>query len=66
MTLRAVVFYFLWVLGLAFVVTAAVTFLYNFVVHGAGVVEWGTALHLGLILGIFLSWVRFREQTRET
>ncbi len=36
----------------AFVAAIATTYLYGLVVHGAGVVEWGTSGRLAIVLGI--------------
>jgi hypothetical protein len=43
---------------LAFVVTAAVSFFYSLIVHGSGQVDWGSAIRLGIILGIILPSVK--------
>lgn len=41
-----------------FVVAAAVTGLYSLAAHGAGTVDWGTAVRLAVILGIVLPVTR--------
>ena len=43
---------------LVFAVAAAVSFLYGLIVHGSGQVDWGSAVRLGIILGIALPFAR--------
>lgn len=43
---------------LVFVVTAAVSFLYSLIVHGSGQADWGSAIRMGIILGIILPSAR--------
>jgi hypothetical protein len=43
---------------LVFVVTAAVSFLYSLIVYGSGQVDWGSAIRMGIILGIILPSVK--------
>lgn len=43
---------------LVFVVTTAVSFLYSLIVHGSGQAEWGSAIRMGIILGIILPSAR--------
>jgi len=47
-----------------FLVTAAVTYLYSLIAHGAGAVDWGTAFRLGIILGIVLPLTQTRGRRR--
>lgn len=47
--------------ALTFVVTAAVSFLWSLVAHGSGIVDWGSAVRLGIILGVVLAWRHARE-----
>lgn len=49
---------------LVFAVAAAVSFLYGLVVHGSGQVDWGSAVRLGIILGIALPFARRLEGKR--
>lgn len=44
-----------------FVVAAAVSFLYGLIVHGSGQADWGSAVRLGIILGIALPFARRLE-----
>lgn len=44
-----------------FVVAAVVTYLYSVIAHGAGTVNWDTAFHLAIILGIVMPLTRARE-----
>ncbi|MFV2074157.1 MAG: hypothetical protein ACC742_16125 [Thermoanaerobaculales bacterium] len=50
------------VFALAFVVTAAVSFLWSLVAHGAGVVDWASAVRFGITLGILLPWMNSRAR----
>ncbi len=56
---------FVVIFALAFVVTAAVSFLWSLLAHGAGVVDWGLAVRFGIIFGILLSWMGARQTKRE-
>jgi hypothetical protein len=42
---------------LAFVVSAIVSVLWNLISHGSAVVDWGSSLRLGIILGIITPWI---------
>jgi hypothetical protein len=46
---------------LVFAVAAAVSFLYGLIVHGSSQVDWGSAVRLGIILGIALPFARRLE-----
>jgi len=39
---------------LAFVVSAIVSLLWNLIAHGSTVIDWGSSLKLGIILGIII------------
>jgi hypothetical protein len=41
-------------------VSVIVTSLYNFFMHGSGVIEWETSIRFAIILGIVLSWLQQR------
>ncbi len=47
-----------------FVVAAIVTYLYSLIAHGSGSVNWDTAFHLAIILGIVLPLTRARTDGR--
>ena len=51
---------------ITFVVAAAVTFLYSFIVHGTGVVNWETAFQLAIIFGIVLPATRSLPHKEES
>jgi hypothetical protein len=55
---------FLGTAALGFVVTAAVTYLYSLIAHGAGAVDWGTALRIAIILAIVLTLTVERKATK--
>jgi hypothetical protein len=40
--------------SVTFVVAAVVTYLYNYLVHGNGIINWETAVDMAIILGIIL------------
>jgi hypothetical protein len=48
-----------------FVVAAVVTYLYSLIAHGAGEVNWETAFHLALIVGVVLPLTRISARERE-
>ena len=50
---------------ITFFVSAAVTFLYNLLIHDQNLVEWATSVKLALIFGITLPWLRHRERSRK-
>ena len=43
------------------IVTAIVTFLYNLIAHGVGIVDWETSFNFAIIFGIVLTWTRMRD-----
>jgi len=47
--------------ALVFVVAAIVSFLWSLLVHGTGLADWGSAVRLGIIFGIVLTWTRARK-----
>jgi hypothetical protein len=52
------------VFAVTLVTTALVTFLWNIVGHGTGIVDWETSFRFAVIFGIILTWAKSRE-TRE-
>ncbi|MCP5111383.1 MAG: hypothetical protein GY953_11170, partial [bacterium] len=46
---------------LTFAVAVIVSYLYSLVVHGVGAPDWGTAVRLGIILSIILTWMDRRK-----
>ena len=59
MNIKKISIYFLWLFVLIFVVSAIVTFLYSFIAHGKGIIDWGTAVRLSVILSIVLTLTNF-------
>lgn len=47
-----------------FVVAAVVTYVYSLIAHGSGAVNWDTAFHLAIILGVVLPFTRVRTNGR--
>ncbi len=43
---------------LSLVSSAAVTYLYNLLVHGAGFVDWQASFRFAILFGLALTWVR--------
>jgi len=64
MNIKQIFVYFIGLFALIFVVSAIVTFLYSFIVHGIGIVDWETAFCLAIILGIVLTWMNVREKKK--
>jgi hypothetical protein len=52
------------VFAVTLVTTALVTFLWNVVGHGTGVIDWVTSFRFAIIFGLILTWAKSRE-TRE-
>ncbi len=44
----------------ALFVSATVTILYSFIVHGTGMIDWETSIRLAITLGIIIPWVHRR------
>ena len=44
------------------VVTAAVTFFYNLIVHGKSIANWETAFQFAIIFGIVVPWINRRKK----
>jgi len=53
---------FVVIFAISLLVSVIVTFLYNIIVHGAGVIDWETSFRLSILLGILLSWIQQREK----
>ena len=58
MNARTFVTEFVTIALVAFVVALIVTYLYSLLAHGTGVVDWESAVTLGIILGITLPLTR--------
>ena len=43
---------------LSFIASAAVTYLYNLLIHGAGFVDWQTSFRFSILFGLVLTWIR--------
>lgn len=56
---------FIIVFILAFVVSAIVSLLWNLIAHGTTIVDWGSSLRLGIILGIIAPWIISRRNNKE-
>jgi len=63
--MRSVLISFMQIFVLVFVVTCVVTYLWNVFTHGSGAIDWGTAVRLGIILGVVLTWVNTRSQNND-
>jgi hypothetical protein len=55
---------FISVFALVFIISSLVSYLYSLVIHGDGVVDWGTSVRLGIILGLILPWTISRKVKR--
>lgn len=56
---------FVLIFVLTFVVSVLVSYLYSLIAHGQGLADWGTAIRMGLILGVVISWVQGREKDKK-
>jgi hypothetical protein len=61
MSVKKLVVEFVTVFAVVLVTTATVTFLWNFIGHGANAVDWETSFRFAIIFGIILTWVKSRE-----
>jgi len=52
---------FISVFALVFILSALVSYLYSLVIHSEGIVDWGTSVRLGIILGLILPWTISRK-----
>ena len=48
---------------LVFVVSAIVSLLWNLIAHSSTVIDWGSSLRLGIILGIIATWIITRGKS---
>jgi hypothetical protein len=64
MTVMSFLRTFLIIFILVFVVAAVVGFFYSLIVHGSGQVDWGSAVRLGIILGIVLPFAKGTESKK--
>lgn len=46
----------------ALIVTAAVSYLYSLILHGNGIINWGTAFSFAIVLGIVVPWINYRKR----
>lgn len=44
--------------ALSLVASAAVSYLYNLLIHGAGLVDWQTSFRFSILFGLVLTWIR--------
>lgn len=44
------------------IVGLVVSYLYDLIVHGAGLLEWESSIRFAIILGIVLPWVNQRQK----
>jgi len=61
MNIKKLVVEFATIFAMALVTTALVTFLWNFIGHGASAVDWETSFRFAIIFGIILTWAKSRE-----
>ncbi|MEA2078123.1 MAG: hypothetical protein U9O95_08915 [Candidatus Marinimicrobia bacterium] len=50
---------------ITFLITAVVTALYGYIVHGACGLNWENAIIFGLIFGVILTWMESRRLDRD-
>ena len=56
---------FIIIFVLTFVVSAMVSLLWNLIAHGSTIIDWGSSLRLGIILGIITPWIISRGSKKE-
>ncbi len=52
---------FVTVFAVALVIVTMVTFLWNFIGHGARSVDWETSFRFAIMFGIIFTWAKSRE-----
>jgi hypothetical protein len=65
MSVKKLVVEFVTVFAVVLVITATVTFLWNFIGHGASAVDWETSFRFAIVFSIILTWVKSREGREE-
>jgi hypothetical protein len=61
MNVKRLLVVFVAVFALAFIVTGAVTLLWNIIIHGASTIDWETSFRFGIVFGIIFSWIATRR-----
>ncbi|MGE5621259.1 MAG: hypothetical protein ACM3U0_01665 [archaeon] len=64
MKFKDLLYDFLITFFVAFIVSAAVTFVYNYLVHNVYTFDFSTPVRMALIFGIIFPWVHYRESKR--
>jgi hypothetical protein len=57
---------FVTVFVLAFALSAIVSLIWNLIAHGSTVVDWGSSVTLGIVLGILVPWMSARERKSQS
>ena len=60
-TIKKLAIEFVTIFAVALVVTAVVTFLWNFIGHGEITADWEISFRFAILFGILLTWVKSRE-----
>jgi hypothetical protein len=53
---------FIIVFVITFVVSSAVTFIYNLIVHSQGSFDWATSFRFAITLGIIFPWLNYKKK----
>ena len=61
MTIKKLLVGFVTVFAVTLTISAIVTLLWNFVVHGASTVDWEASFGFATLFGIILSWLGTRR-----
>lgn len=61
MNLKRLLVEFAAVFAVTLATAAVVTFLWNLIAHGAGVIDWETSFRLAIVFGIILTSVKLLE-----
>jgi uncharacterized membrane protein len=65
MNIKKLAVEFITVFAVALVITAIVTFLWNFIGHGESTIDWETSFRFAIMFGIILTWEKSRERKEE-
>jgi hypothetical protein len=65
MNIKKLLVDFVTVFAVSLIVTAIVTLLGNFIVHGASTIDWETSFRLAIVFGIIFSWIETRRSKQK-
>ncbi len=61
MDLKKLLLIFIGIFVLALIVTVITTYLYSFIVHGTGIIDWEKSFLFAITLGVVLTWIETKK-----